>query len=151
MQKEQHGDCVVSSVPRIGLHSFSKPTFKNQKTGGFLFCFCSIQSSRAVRTLRCIKLPLKKKTTSFSSFTDECKVGCERFKTENVHKSKDRTHIRMWNWSDIKSYGTSTGRYTLHGKKRSKRGGNKNKGHMMKVPRRCVHGQDLIRCGGCQG
>lgn len=37
MEKEQRRDCVVSSVPRIGLQSFSKPTFKI-KTGGFV-CF----------------------------------------------------------------------------------------------------------------
>lgn len=84
------------------------------------------------------------KTTFFASLNEERKVGCERFETKNVHKSKDRTHMRMWNQSGIKSYGTSTGCYALHGK-RSKRG-NKDKGQEMSVD-----GRDLTICGGCQG
>lgn len=147
---------MVSSFPRVGLYSFSKPTFKIKRREDFCFDeipsfagshnrYLSLQYLLWIFQSFCNQIVLK---TSFPSLTEEHKMGCERFKTKNVHKSKDRTRMRMQNQSGIKSYGTSTGRYTLHGKKKQEW---KTK-TQMKVPRRWVlMGQDLTICGGCQG
>lgn len=128
---------MVSSVPRHGLHPFSKPTFKSKDWRIFLSIFSRNSKSVFGGSFQETAMhQIVLKTTSFSSLNEERKVGCEKFEAKNVHKSKDRTHMRMWKQSCIKSYGTSTGCYALHGK-RSKRG-NKDKGQEMKVPRRWV-------------
>lgn len=53
--------------------------------------------------------------------------------------------MRKWN----QSYGTSTGRYALHGK-RGKRGKEREIANE-KCPEMTVDGHNLTRCGGCQG
>lgn len=155
MQKEQHGDCVVSSVPHIGLHSFSKPTFKIKRQEDFLFwwipvfcrdCKSSFRGSFwAVWKLGC-QFVLKTNLLSVFNWRNG-KVGCESFETENVHKQKDGTYMMMWNQSSIKSYGTSTGRYALHGK-RSKRGKQRQRTGDESAQEMSVDGRDLTICGG---
>lgn len=108
MQKEQHGDCVVLSVPCFGLSA--NPLLKS-KDGQIFF------SLWWNPIFLCVVVSFSWKQPPFRLKLRNEKVGCRRFETKNVHKEL----MRMWNRSGIKSYGTSTGRYALHGK-RSKRG-----------------------------
>lgn len=137
MQKEQHGDCVVLSVPCFGLSA--NPLLKS-KDGQIFF------SLWWNPIFLCVIVSFSWKQPPFRLKLRNEKVGCRRFETKNVHKEL----MRMWNRSGIKSYGTSTGRYALHGK-RSKRGKTKTKDSRWKCPEMTVDGQDLTWCGGCQG
>lgn len=59
MQKEQGGECVVSSVPHAGRHSFSKPTFDEAPTYAGIQKTSSVNLLQAVKKYQCVKLPLK--------------------------------------------------------------------------------------------
>lgn len=89
--------------------------------------------------------PLRLSSTTHSCLrlgTKEWKDGLqEHLRPKNVHKEV----MRKWN----QSYGTSTGRYTLHGK-RGKRGKERERANE-KCPEMTVDGHNLTRCGGCQG
>lgn len=89
------------------------------------------------------------KTTFFASLNEERKVGCERFETKNVHKSKDNTYEdvkpkrykKLWNLHWVLR---TAWQKKQEGKQRQ-RTGDESAREMS------VDGQDLTICGGCQG
>lgn len=139
MQKE-HGDCVVTSAQRIGRRSFSKPTLKSKDGRIFFVLMKPHLSQRKECRLRIFQTRLKL----------SCEVGCERFATKNVHKSKDKNtykdvktkrYKKLWNLH----WALRTAWQKKHEEKQRQRTADESAREMS------VDGQDLTICGGCQG
>lgn len=142
MQKEQCGDCVVSSDHRIGLRSTSKPTFKSQRREERS---CDRTPVCHWETVEILHVSCEESDLLASPRTNT-KVGCERPETDDVHKAKDRP-MRMRNQSR-ESDGTSTERYTSNKKQVEKEGRGTGDGSAQETG---DDGQDVTICGGCQG
>lgn len=157
MEKEQRRDCVVSSVPRIGLQSFSKPTFKI-KTGGFV-CFGATPPFEGILRVsladlselfvncdawNCLENDLLCvfKWGTQSGLRKVRDQECSQIKRQNTYEDvKPKRYKKLWNLHWVLR---TAWQKKQEGKQRQ-RTGDESAREMS------VDGQDLTICGGCQG